>query len=60
MTYETIHDLPPELKARWEKWSDGLCTSRCGNDIDCPHEEEFLAMLDEELLTAKQITQHND
>lgn len=62
-TFESIDDLPQALYARWEKWSDGLCTSSCGNDYDCPHEEDFLEIANKEaevVLEAKKLTQHND
>jgi hypothetical protein len=56
-----IDSLTKEEKIRLEKYQSENCTSRCGNDIDCPHEEEFLEQLQHERVEnyAKSITQPN-
>ena len=36
--------LPAPLQSALEDYLGEHCTSRCGNDIDCPHEVEFYAI----------------
>ena len=50
------HDFTPEEQKRWDKLGEN-CTSGCGNDFDCPHEEALYAEL---LQDALAMTQHND
>jgi len=65
-TYEEedidIDQLTLEERLRLAQYQETHCTSRCYNDIDCPHEEEFLEQLQRERVEnyAKSITQANN
>ena len=50
--YEDPGELPPELHKKFEAYLSENCTSRCYNDIDCPHEAEFLQFANEEAAEA--------
>ena len=41
--------LDEKQTKRFEKYLQESCTSGCGNDFDCPHEEEFFDMLNAEI-----------
>lgn len=45
------HNFTEDEQKRFDKCLDSNCTSRCGNDIDCPHEEYMLGVFLEERLS---------
>jgi hypothetical protein len=44
-----IDDLTPSQKLEMEKYCQENCTSDCGRNQDCPHEEQYIEMLNEAL-----------
>lgn len=52
----TFEDLTPKEKLEMERYCSENCTSDCGRNKDCPHEEQFIEMINE----AKRLTIHND
>lgn len=36
--------MSKEQEKQMQKYCEEHCTSGCGKDIDCPHEEQFMEM----------------
>ena len=49
-TYENLTDRE---ETKLDNYLAIHCTSRCGNDIDCPHVEEFIDLLNDEIIEKK-------
>ena len=52
-TFNDIEDFDGETKERMEKYLSMVCTSSCGNDYDCPHEEQFFEIINDEIMQRK-------
>lgn len=45
-----IDNLTEREQMKLETYLNTHCTSRCFNDIECQHEQEFIDILNEEIL----------
>jgi len=53
VTFNDIEDFDGETKERMENYLSQVCTSSCGNDYECPHEEMFLEIINDEIMQRK-------
>ncbi len=49
-TFNDPEDYDGVTKERLEKYLSDVCTSGCGNDFDCPHEEMFFEAINDEIM----------
>lgn len=52
-TFNDIDEFDGETKEKMEDYFSMVCTSSCWNDYDCPHEEQFLTIINDEIMQRK-------